>query len=1182
MKRHLLLLCSVGLIGVSPAAGAADEAERKLTFYDPTRPGRAAVDSMIIPRGRPGDSRRVTAYTVLRYPGKGNDPRPEITVAFNGVLQTGNVELRWGPPTGERWVKVIVTLPARDLKYGPDGPENPLEVTAKLANGETITEGVQVTGVDFPALDEARIVGGFLPTSRFNYTLAYHVPPNAIKFGKDFPLVGKYGLTAQLTGKLNFYPIAGKYTSETTGGATLTVAGKPYGIDVGSKEETAWEPGVWKVERGNRTWQPGQWVKKDSRAYLGWYTSIPLWEKSLLTVLPAEGQKIVDRIPIVGPKLRMTLADFKFDLTANPSLYGEAGLGLKPGDPAIKSLALGGEMDLRLAFNAVMEITALGKFGVIAMAGGKLNLDLYYPINDNLLGLQNLSAEVYVGTDFYFLCFESSWRFALLQFHFPDLPQGALPPVSGAPARAFPTGLTLVPPPEPGEQVAYPLTPTLRTAPQAGIASLAGQKAMFRRLGTEQALTRRTTMPTAPGAERHDRNATLEASAVLPLAVNTTSVAWPGLACSPGNGEMLALFGIDTRPPGAPPGGSQFTEVLWSHFRNGEWSIPAALPAGNGAAQIAPVVAPLSRTRPGFIAAWQQLQDPGFQETGLTQWLDQTQVAVGVLENRDGKPEWKTEILGEPDRADLSPRVSGHLGPKLEDGMVTWVSANLSGNGSSAPKALPEDAEFRCAMRRGGQWVVPDYSDPAIRGQHALKVPKGLLSWDICGHRNLAHLVWSEDLGNGRSRIMGASRRLDAGEPGQPLWNPPVEIATGPGRNVDPQIISDDAGNLIILWRENDNLVVRRGAAGFRMGGKQTLRPSTGGSVPIGARITLLHSPGTHSDDNVAVSWTEQTPGGPSIVTCLYEYGTGSWSEPMAITPDEDMETLYATATDPMGNLVVLYVHTDLAYGTVQARNEEGRTVSIPNSPIPGREKVMVGRFRPVRDLGFAPDGLTSPNEEFVGGTTVRLTARIRSEGMLGYAPQRVSVSFYHGDPKKGGKRIATSNRLMQKAIPGGATAEISVDWKLEEDVWDRENAAESVHAVIEPPLGYPEWNPDNNTAVLHLAEIMPGATACADRALQDGSAEVNVSVHNSGHPSMKPFPVSVYDYSGARLLKSEMMPGVNGGSTASLNIELPAGSVRGDNGADFLVKVDPENTLKLHPERRVPDMKLRISSAPH
>ncbi len=1185
MKRSCLLLCTTTFLGLPLSSAFAQDKENSIyTFYNPTRPGRSPVESMIVPRGRPGESRRVTAYTVLNYPGNANEPRPEIMVAFNGILQTDNVELRWGPNTGQHWVKVIVTLPARDLKYGVDGPDNPLEVTANLANGETITEVVNVSGVDFPPLDEARIVGNFLPTSKFNYTIGYHVPPHPIEFGKNFPLVGKYGFKAQLNGKLNVYPIAARYTSETTGGAALTVAGKEYGIEVGSKEETAWERGAWHVKGGDKTWQPGKWVKTDSKIYLGWYTSIPLWEKSLLTCLPEEGQKVVNAIPIVGPKLKMTLADFKFDLTANPSLYGEASLGLTKEDPAIKSLGLGGEMDLRLAFNAVVGIAGLGKFGVIAMAGGKLNLDIYYPVDNNLLGLQNLSAQLYVGTDFYFLCFESSWRFAMLEFHFPDLPQGPLPPANGLAHHGELPGFKLVPPPEAGEQVAFPLTPTLKSASYGDAASLATAKAKFHRLGTDRVITRQSLMPMGVGNIPGGSNPVIEAGAVLPLAVNTTSVAWPSIASAVHSDEMLALFGVDTRPPGAPPGGAQFTQVLWTYFKDGEWSLPVALPAGNGAAQIAPSVAALSDAKSEFICAWQQLQDPGFQGTGFSDWLNQTEVAVGVLQAEGGSshttPQWKTEIFGTPDRADISPKVAGQLGEKREDGVVMWISTSLTDTTNKTATGLPDDAEFRYAVYHKGKWTTPDYPDEKVRSKQLLKVPKGLLSWDFAADISTTFLVYSEDQGNDQSRIMAYMQRCRTDDVTLNEWSDPIAISDKAGKNLNPQIITDRSHNTAILWTENGSLVIQRFGAGLRPGAKTVLRPASDGAAPSGVKMTLLYNNPSGFFSDIAVSWTEQTPHGPSIVTSVFEYNTNSWSKPMAITPGEDVETLYAITSDRVGNLVPLYVHTDVAYGTVTVPNEKGQLTSVPNSPILDREKIMVGRFRPTRDLGFAPDALTSRDHDFIGGTTVQLTARVSSQGMLGYRPRSVSVSFYHGDPKNGGQLIGT--RKMEKALPGGGTADVSIDWKLDEDIWDRDNSAETVYAVIEPPAGSTEWNVDNDTAILHLAEIVPSATVSSDRALQDGSAEVNVTIRNSGLPYMKSFPVHVYDSSGTRLIKSEVVPKVEGGSVNTINIELPAQSVRGDKGADFLVKVDHENTLKLHADRRVPDMKLHIPSATH
>lgn len=1200
MKRSFLLIFTIGLLGFIPpqlrAQDADDDDGTKYFFYDPRGPLRDATSNVIIPKGPAAESRFITAYTAMEFPDGIKNPKPEISVTFNGQpiavgpapdkepansepnwFTIGNqpidrAELRWSSGPGPLRVKIILKVHANKLRYRLDGGgTNPVVVTAKLANGETVTKELNITGVEFPLLDQARIVGEFVPLSRFNYTIGYHVPPTPLKVGEIIPLMGKFGFTLELVGRMNFFPFQKKYTSETMGGVGLTLSGKDYSVEVGSKETTEWQGSLI-----NNTWKEG-WVKTESKVYLGWSTSTVIWEKSLFSALPPEGQKIVETVPFFGLQLKKNMDGFKIDLTANPSLYGEVSLATTPEErPVIRRATFGGELDLRLALHAVAQISGLGKFGVEGMLGGKINLDTSFPVN-SVVVIDNLSAELYLGANVYFLCFESNLKYSLLQFHFPDAPQGALPPPDLSQVKAPPSGLSLVPPPEAGEQVEYPLTPLFRSAPRAGLPSLAASKAMFRRLGTDRVLTRRSLMPMGLGTDP-----VIEASAVLPLAINTTSVAWPSLASNVKTGEMLALFGVDTRAPGTPSEGAQFTQVLWTVFKNGEWSEPAPLPAGNGAAQIAPTVARLSDTKSSFLAAWQQLQDPAFDGTRLDTWLNQTQVAVGVLQAENGQggigKEWKTKMLGTPDRADLSPKVVGHLGAKREDGIVIWISTSLTEPAKGEGTTLPADAEFRYAVYHGDEWTSPDYVNEEVRSKQALRAPKGLLSWDLGGDQQSAYLVYSEDLGGGKSVLKAyvllvATDNIKLNE-----WRGPVEISDKDGQNLNPQILLDRSHNPVVLWTENGNLVAKRFGAGFRGGTKVVLRPASNGATPPAAKMTLLHNSTTGNDSDIAVSWTEQTANGPSIMTTLFEYQTNSWSRPIAITPGEDLESLYATTTDQFGNLVPLYVHTDIAYGTVMARNAKGVEVSVPNSPIPGREKIMVGRFRPTRDLGFAPDALTTTAPDFMGGTTVKLIARVKAEGMLGF--RSVKVAFYHGDPKKGGKLI---DMVTSKTpLPGGGTIDLSTDWVLGEDFWDRDNVPEEVYAVIQSPSGMTEWNPDNNAAVLHITEIVPSVTLSANNAHQDGSAEVSVTIHNSGFPYMNPFRIAVCDYAGAREIASETVPKVSGGGVTTVKIDLPEKTIQGVNGADFLIKIDPDNTLKLPKHRQVADLKLHIKSATH
>lgn len=1151
--KHGVLLLALGMGGLLPVLRAE---ETKYSFYDPSRPGRHLVDSMIVPQApadAPEDENEeadvgspVKIYTLLDYPG---EKSPKISATFQG----GPIALKtqWKPTSGApRWVKVKAEVPEDRITYAKEGGENKIKVIAEFPDGRKIERELTILGVSIPETEQKRVIGSYFKKTGLNYSMAYRFPPAPLKLGKDVPVLGKYGLNFQLNGRLKISPFEKTCYVETMGQGGIVLSDEEYTLEVGTRDTSEW--------------RKKQWVKTESRLYVGLSSSFTLWEKNLLSVVPKEGKQALDHIPFLGPKFKKTLEDVRIALTADPSLYGEFDLPLEPGEKfEFKNFSFGGELDVQLLACAILELQGFGKFGAQAMLGGKINLDF-----ERAAGFKNLSAEVYVGADFYFLAFESKVRYTMVEFHLPSapkssLPRGALPPVEETP-------LELVPPPEAGEKLEYPLAVLPKSGPlRAGASSLAADKATFNRLGAEKAL-RRPAMPKAGAGPKP----AIEAGAVLPLALNTSSVAWPNLASHLKSGGMLILFGVDKRPPASTEKSSQFTEVRWTYFNNGEWTPPVPLPPGNGAAQIAPSVAVLSDGRPKYLAAWQQLEDPNFQGTGVTDWLNQTQVAVGAFEAEDetGKKvnKWTTELLGVPGRADLAPKVMGHLGEKLDEGMAMWISASVEAVKKNEGAQMPADAEFRFAWYKNGKWVQPD-SRAAFP-----KAPKGLLSWDYGVAMFGGFLVYSEDIGNGNSRVMFYLYNHRAASPDQ-IWMGPVELSQVPGKNLNPKVTVNmiKGGSIVaIVWNENGNLVVRTMSGGTNS--KNTLRPATEGALPPDAKVTALHAPNA-TDPGMAVSWTEQTERGPSIMTTVFDPNIRRWSKPLAITPGEDLETLYTATTDSAGNLVPLYVHTDISFGDVTAPDKDGKMVTVPNSPIPGREKIMIGRFRPTRDLAFAPAPISVETEDFVAGTTAKLTAHVEGRGMLGFPS--VSVSFYHGDPKRGGRLIATGTSAQPLA--GGGVVPVSVNWKLADDIWDRDDSAMSIFAVINKPASVTEWNPDNNVASMRVDEIVLSATANAEKALQDGSADVDVVVRNAGYPYTDPFPVKIYDHSGARLIAEEMLPKVAAGGVSTVSLELPKGTILGANGADFLIKVDPDNTLGLHGNPKV-ETKVHIKSAPH
>jgi len=1167
MRRLHLIIAIVGALAwTSSELSAAEDA--RYFFYDSSRPGRHKLDSVIIAQKNPVTKMRVDAflYTVLEYPGQASQPHPTITVTLNNKpVDAAKLALQW-PPDGDKggWVKIKPRIPRDAFKYLERGANNSVKVKAEFANGTAIERELTVTGVFLPELEWLRIDGEIPLENGYKQSFVYKIPPNAINMVRKVPPNdAEYGLKFQLNGKLDLNPFRHTYSSTTTGGATVVINSKEIAVEVGSKDTSNWNE------------DKGQWEKVESKVSLGLSYTFVLWEKSFDSLLPKPAMEAIERVPFVGPKVKGALREFKISLEADTSLYGDANLGLTPQEDIIKNMDFGGEIDLRFSISATTEFPAVGKLGFKAMAGGKIAMELSTPP----LIMSSLSGEIYAAAEIYIFCFETKGYWTIASFTIQNDPKGALPP---APPNVEEPAFQLAPPPPADEPLEYAMSPQRKPAPRATASSQATATALFRRLGVDRNITRHSLPQASRGSQQQ-----VEASAVIPLVYNLTSVAWPTMASQTSSGGLLSIFGVDTRPHGSSEKTSQFSKLRWTYYLNGQWTAPAPMPVGNGAAQISPIIKPLSEYRPDYIAAWQQLENPDFQGTQITDWMNQTQLVVGIFQGEDEKGnkinKWTTKEFGSPGRADISPHLAGIMGSHPEnnrfvtgsDTMILWTSATIDSIQKSEGRRVPDDAEFRFALYRNGQWATPDYNKETKK----LSVPKGLLSMDFVGGGFYSNLVYSEDIGGGKSRLMCRKYRISSKATNDD-WSEPKQISQVDGTNINPKAAMVHPNLLIVVWTENGDLVASTYTFhDISTHRKVTLRKATDGTAPPDVKITELYREGSEAARDIAVSWTEQSTNGPSIMTAVFDHRTTQWGRPMEITPGQDLKTLFATATDKAGNLIPLYIHTEVAYGTVQAPNENGRMVSVPNAPIMGQEKLMIGRFRPTRDLTFADDGLTTTSENFAGGSTVKLTARVKSEGMLGFFP--VSVSFYHGHPKKGGKFIATGQSAT--SLPGGGTVDVTVNWKLSEDVWDKNgNLEDAVYAVVEKPQFVTEWNPDNNMTVLYLDEIALSATAKSEDARQDGSATVEIKIRNQGFPDTEPFPVAIYDYSGNRLLTSESVPKVKAGGFDRMNLELPKDSIRGTNGANFLIKIDPDNTLKQASNRRVPNLKLHIPSASH
>jgi hypothetical protein len=1137
-------------------------------IWDLRFPGRRAAEDFaimqypVVLKNKP-DIRRVVLF--FEYRGdlpmqQTPDGRPPVTATFHGKPVTP--ELRFNTSGKTEWIRVALKLSDKDIKYAENGAPNDLKVTLNGSDGTTIEKQFNIPGLTLTTMDQRILDGKAADINSFNYAMAVKVPPNKIEFSKGIPKIGEVGFGLQLTGKLTYFPFTKKKATDLNGGVNLKAGTKKYALKVGSKSSAEWKKGHWEYD---------EW-----KAYLAFSEIIEIWQLSFFGTLPPETKKVIEGIPFAGPDIRKGLEGFKASLEAEPTLTGAASLGLKPEDPFVKNWTLNGEMDLRLSLNMALEISALGKFGARALLGGKIELGLQAPATPTF---PVFKGQLYVGADLYFACFESNFRYALLEFNLSAAPKSGLP-TSGILTDVETPAFRLMDVPAVDE-----------TFPLQGISQAGGEQTpVSSEIKALSNQFRQLSGPAAPRATHVSLGDTpsdilAENSAVLPIVDNVTPLAWPAMAAS--TDSQIVIFGVDTREPNVKPANpAQFSKLMWTLCdANGNWSAPQFMPAGNGGAQMMASVA-YDNTN-SFLAVWQQMRDPNFQSTDPAGWMNQNEVVSAKFDLKTKT--WTLQPLSTPapGTADFSPVVS--MNATMPDlpagGLAVWLNGKIPPFGTSAP-AQPDQISFHWSRYKDGQWLTPDFTTDEWR-KKTLPVPKGLLSFDLAaiyGTNYLsAVLVYSFVAPDGATKL--ACRYfyeqfpIEEGKESQPTWGDEIIIADK-GVNLDPVVEMRQIGSSFVVWNQDGNLVsaeLRFGIGHAKVDKPVIIRPASSGSEFANLR-SIPFKAGEWSGGKLkdqAIAWTEQTDEGPSIVLSVYDKSTSTWSEPVPLTPGDAVEMLYDLKADRQGNLMPLFVHTEVAYETVETKGEDGKTVKIASAPVPGAESIRVGKFKPLRAVGFAPGGLSTTSDDFMGGTTVHLTATVANYGILGIRP--VTVRFYLGDPQKGGREIGKKETGI---IRGATTAEASLEWKLPEDIWEQDDVATEIFAVLDtnrPPYATQVLN---NTARLNLEGIRLDAVTETKTLLGDGSFTIEVGIRNSGFPHADPFPVAVYDYAGIHEIARVMVPRIGAGSFEKIAIEMPPGSASAaPEGKNFLVKVDPENTLKLpgHPQ-----LEKKVHVGPH
>jgi subtilase family serine protease len=241
--------------------------------------------------------------------------------------------------------------------------------------------------------------------------------------------------------------------------------------------------------------------------------------------------------------------------------------------------------------------------------------------------------------------------------------------------------------------------------------------------------------------------------------------------------------------------------------------------------------------------------------------------------------------------------------------------------------------------------------------------------------------------------------------------------------------------------------------------------------------LVLLNDP----QDNLMAVWRGVSDEVSDLYRMVYDQVDGSWSQPLSLTQDRDVEWAYDAVYDDLNDRVFL-VAMEREVGTEVVMIDAGlaglsdqdavrldatellETVPV-TVPTFGASNMVQLVYTPAPDLAITAGdiGLSPSNPQ--PGTTATVSATVHNQGDLAAA---VTVSFYDGDPDAGGTLIDTA--ALGSTLAGGLTETLTVQWPVPAAV-----AAHTLYVRVDPADAVAESDEDNNEAQLNV--VLPDLT---------------------------------------------------------------------------------------------------------
>ena len=617
-------------------------------------------------------------------------------------------------------------------------------------------------------------------------------------------------------------------------------------------------------------------------------------------------------------------------------------------------------------------------------------------------------------------------------------------------------------------------------------------------------------------------SAALEAPAPVqssfPLLQNVFPNSEPSIAAS-GNHLML----VYVRDNGAESE-THFTEIAFSHFDGTSWSIPQAV-APDSRGQFQPQVA--YDGAGNAVVVFERIKSAAFSGTEIPAMAAQMELVWCRWDA--GTQTWSAaQPLTDNAYLDFKPQLAGPL--TNGDVLLTWTQNEANEvEGMGAVGDLTNARVMTARWKSVEQsWTTPEVLVPNLTGE---------LSQDLSAGGTKGTYVWTVDADGDATDVSDSDLFYRTFSSTTQAWGPTGQATQDAVKDTDARVVVNSAGEAVVLWNKNGDLVMQKDFAGT-----PSLVKADASNLGL-ADITLTAAPQGH----LAMIWQEEREGGSNAYYRVFDSLSGTWGQDALLTHDDGLERSFAPAWDAGGALVVAYNQVEIVKQNVEVPVEGGGIVTVENVPQPGRVDLLLTRRTLGFDLSIPADGLASSNRRAMPGDTITLTGRVKNTGDL--AIENVTVDFYDGDPNAGGRY------LESVTLPGWLEAagerEVSFVWTVPSPA-----SVHAIHMIAYPGSYVEETDASNNSAFIELNGVDLAVEVQSATADRNGGARVGIKVTNLSAPHSVPAPLVLKSYPAGTVIAQAEVPELAAGYALTIPLRVSAGTLA-EGSSQFEVIVD-------------------------